>query len=125
MWSLTSLASSTNRNALPVRGRRVLLLGLAYKRNTGDARESPSRTVAEQLLALGAKVCIADDHVRDEQIPAGAERVTCTAEELAGADAVVLLVDHDHFDRNLVQEHARYVLDTRAVLPAGPNVERL
>jgi UDP-N-acetyl-D-glucosamine dehydrogenase len=119
------LALALNQRELSIRGRRIVLLGLAYKRNTGDARESPSRVVAEQLLQLGAEVLVVDDHVRDDQIPAGARRARCTAEELAGADAAVLLVDHDNIDLALVHEHARYVLDTRAVLPDGPNVERL
>jgi UDP-N-acetyl-D-glucosamine dehydrogenase len=119
------LAFALNERELPVRGRRILLLGLAYKRNTGDARESPSRLVAEQLLGLGAEVLIADDHVRPEQIPDGARSVPCRAEELAGADAVVLLVDHDSFDLDLVRDHARFVLDTRAVLGPAPHIERL
>jgi UDP-N-acetyl-D-glucosamine dehydrogenase len=119
------LALTLNQREQSIRGRRIVLLGLAYKRNTGDARESPSRVVAEQLLQLGAEVLVVDDHVRDDQIPAGARRARCTAEELAGADAAVLLVDHDNIDLALVHEHARYVLDTRAVLPDGPNVERL
>ena len=53
---------------LPVNGQRILLLGMAYKRNTGDARESPSRTVALQLQRLGAVVCAVDSHVDDSQI---------------------------------------------------------
>ena len=48
-----------------------------------------------------------------------------TPADLADADAVVLLVDHDDFDRDAIVEHSRYVLDTRAWLPPGPNVERL
>jgi UDP-N-acetyl-D-mannosaminuronic acid dehydrogenase/UDP-N-acetyl-D-glucosamine dehydrogenase len=119
------LVLALNERELPIKGRRILLLGLAYKRNTGDARESPSRVVAERLLALGAVVAIADGHVRDEQLPSGSQRAQCTAEELAAADAVVLLVDHDAFDLGLVRSSAGYVLDTRAVLEPGPNVERL
>jgi UDP-N-acetyl-D-glucosamine dehydrogenase len=119
------ISLALNRRGLSIRGRRILLLGLAYKRNTGDARESPSRVVAEQLLSLGADVAIADSHVREAQFPVGSHRVDCSQDELAAADAVVLLVDHQGFDLDLIQASSTYVLDTRAVLAPSPNVERL
>src|SRR5205085_12614642 len=111
--------------SLPVRGRRILLLGLAYKRNTGDARESPSRRIAELLLALGADVRIVDRHVSDAHVPPGATRVDATVDEVAAADAVVLLVDHDDLDLDTVAAHARYVLDCRHRLPVSSNIEPL
>jgi nucleotide sugar dehydrogenase len=119
------LVEGLNRRRLPVNGQRVLLLGLAYKRNTGDARETPSEPIARSLVQLGAHVRAVDPHVRDEHVPDGVEHVELTAEELAAADAVVVLVDHDAFDPALVVEHATYVLDTRRFLPDGPHVERL
>jgi len=118
------LTEAFNQRSLSVRGRRVLLLGLAYKRNTGDARESPSQVIARQLLDLGADVRAADPHVRDDQVPGGARRVDLTADEVGAADAVVLLVDHDDFDLDLVVAHASYVLDTRHRIE-GPQVEHL
>ena len=107
-----------------VKGSRVLLLGLAYKRNTGDARESPSRPIAEELVRLGADVRAADPHVDDRHVPAGVHRVVADADELAAADVVVVLVDHDDFDADLVSSSARYVLDTRR-WTSGPTVEHL
>ena len=107
-----------------VKGSRVLLLGLAYKRNTGDARESPSRPIAEELVRLGADVRAADPHVDDRHVPAGVHRVVADADELAAADVVVVLVDHDDFDADLVSSTARYVLDTRR-WTSGPTVEHL
>jgi len=124
-YVVTRLSTALNQREQSVRGRRVLLLGLAYKRNTGDARESPSARVAAQLVRLGAEVCAADPHVVDAHVPPGVTRVDCTPDELAAADAVVLLVDHDQFDPSTIATHARYVLDTRNVLPAGDNVELL
>jgi UDP-N-acetyl-D-glucosamine dehydrogenase len=118
------LVVAFNDRGLAMKGRRVLLLGLSYKRNTGDARESPARVIVAELLELGAEVRGADPHVLDEQLPPGVVRCDLTAEELAGADAVVLLVDHDAFDLDLVGRTARYVLDCRNRV-AGPNVERL
>lgn len=118
------LVVALNDRGLAVRGRRVLLLGLAYKRNTGDARESPSAVIARQLLDLGADVRAADPHVPEGLHDVAVTRVEATADEVGAADVVVLLVDHDAFDLDLVAEHARYVLDTRHRL-RGPNVEHL
>jgi len=119
------LTVALNRRGLAVNGRRVLLLGLSYKRNTGDARESPSQPIASQLLQLGATVLAADPYVDSVRVPAGVERVDINAEVLASSDAVIFLVDHDDFDPALVAEHATYVLDARHVLPPGDNVEFL
>src|SRR5687767_7645022 len=86
-----------NDRGLAVRGRRILLLGLAYKRNTGDARESPSTPLARLLLGLGADVAAVDPHVSDHGVDPRISRVDLTAEEVSAADAVVILVDHDDF----------------------------
>lgn len=119
------LVIALNRRRLPVNGRRILVLGLSYKRNTGDARESPSQPICAALLALGAEVRAVDPHVRQEQTPNGAIRVELTADELDAADAVVVLVDHHEFDPTFIAGCSSYVLDCRHLLPAGPNVEYL
>jgi UDP-N-acetyl-D-mannosaminuronic acid dehydrogenase/UDP-N-acetyl-D-glucosamine dehydrogenase len=119
------LTAALNDRSLSVRGARVLLLGISFKRNVGDWRESPSHRVAELLASLGADLAAADPHVDAERFPPGVRRVDATAGELATADAVVLLVDHDAFDADAVLAHSRYVLDTRAWLPRADHVERL
>jgi UDP-N-acetyl-D-glucosamine dehydrogenase len=67
----------------------------------------------------------ADPHVVEEHINTRVQRVDVTPDELAAADAVVLLTDHDSFDFAVVAEHARFVLDTRHRLPRGAGVEFL
>jgi UDP-N-acetyl-D-glucosamine dehydrogenase len=119
------LVVALNRKQKALNGARVLLLGLAYKRNTGDARESPSTIVAERLLALGADVRAADPHVLEGHVDKRVTRVECTTDELTAADVVVLLVDHDAFDLEQVASTASYVLDTRNRVPNAPSVERL
>ena len=118
------LVEGLNARSLPIRGRRVLLLGLAFKRNTADAREAPSLPLAHRLLTMGADVRAADPHVVHDHVPAGVARVECTPEEVAAADAIVLLVDHDAFDLDMVGRTAAYALDCRHRLD-GPNVEHL
>jgi UDP-N-acetyl-D-glucosamine dehydrogenase len=119
------LIVALNRKKQSVNGSRVLLLGLAYKRNTGDARESPAMVVAEQLLSMGAELRAVDPHVLTEQVDVRVALVPLNAEEVAAADAVVLLVDHDAFDLGLVAAHGRYVLDTRHRLVAAGNIDFL
>ncbi len=119
------LAEAFQERGMPVSGSRILLLGLTYKINATDLRESPSARVAELLISLGAVVRGADPN-----IPAGDRAeltlpmVDATAEEIAASDAVVLLMDHARFDLAMIEKNAPYVLDCRNRL-SGPNVETL
>jgi UDP-N-acetyl-D-glucosamine dehydrogenase len=121
-YVVSRLSLALNRERRPIHGSRVLLLGLAYKRNTGDVRESPGTVIAQSLRALGAAVRVADPHVApgSTDLPL----VELTAEELDQADAVVVVTDHDAFDFDMVRSRARYVLDTRNRI-RGPRVESL
>ncbi|HWM73006.1 MAG TPA: nucleotide sugar dehydrogenase [Nocardioides sp.] len=113
-----------NDRRLAVNGSRILVLGLAYKKNVGDIRESPAVVVARQMLGLGAEVRVVEPYTEPALLPVGVVRVDLTADELARADAVVLLTDHDSFDYDLVADRASYVFDTRNRCP-GLKVERL
>jgi UDP-N-acetyl-D-glucosamine dehydrogenase len=125
------LAEGLNRVRKPLNGSRILVLGFAYKRNTGDARESPGRTIVQLLRRTGAVVRVADPHVGglgllEDELEDGtpAALVPLTDVEVDAADAVVLVTDHDAFDLERVAARAAYVLDTRGRI-SGPNVERL
>jgi UDP-N-acetyl-D-glucosamine dehydrogenase len=118
------VAAGLNRRGQAVNGRSVLLLGLAYKKGTGDAREAPSTRIAELLRQLGAEVRAADPYVADEFVPAGVTRVAGTIEDLRAADVVVLVVDHDEFDIDALGDLEGYVLDCRH-LTTSENVEHL
>ncbi|CAM5662688.1 UDP-N-acetyl-D-glucosamine dehydrogenase [Streptomyces avidinii] len=114
-----------NSKRRSVNGSRILLLGLAYKKNTGDARESPAVRVSQLLLDMGAKVRAADPHVVESiKVDPRLSRVEPTRKELAAADVVVLLTDHDSFDYTMITEHASLVLDCRNRM-SGPKVEVL
>jgi UDP-N-acetyl-D-glucosamine dehydrogenase len=118
------LTMAMNRAKKSVNGSRVLLLGLAYKPNTGDARESPATLVADRLLALGANVRAADPHLIEVQVDNRIARVEATVEEAASADAVILLTNHAEFDLPALAKAAPYFLDTRGCVN-GDSVERL
>lgn len=118
------LAFNARRRSL--NGARVLLLGLAYKANTGDARESPALKVAELLIGLGAEVRAADPHVVESvTVDSSVRRVDFGPAELSAADAVVLLTDHDAFDYAAIPRHAPYVLDCRRRLEPSASVDIL
>ena len=108
-----------NERERSVKGTRILVLGLAYKRNTGDAREAPSTSVVEQLVTMGADVQVADPHVAGSSIDNIAARVDATSEAVRDADLVVVLVNHDAFDLEMVARESKAVLDTCAAMPAG------
>jgi UDP-N-acetyl-D-mannosaminuronic acid dehydrogenase/UDP-N-acetyl-D-glucosamine dehydrogenase len=105
-----------NDRGMAVRGSRILLLGLAYKKNTGDSRESPATRVAELLTKLGAELRAADPHVEPSRLPHGVELVPFDTAQLANSDAAVLLTEHESFDFSLLDGYPGYLLDTRNVL---------
>ena len=113
-----------NARRKPVNGSRVLLLGLAYKKNVGDIRESPAIDVAKNLGKLGADVVAVDPFADPFLLPTGIGLVELTSQELAAADAVVILTDHDAFDYDKVARTAGYIFDTRNRCHS-PEVERL
>ena len=106
-----------------VKGAHLLLLGQAYKKNSGDARESPAARVAELLAALGAELRIVDPLVKAGSIAVGTQ-VELTRDELEASDLVVVLTDHDELDWELILSHGRLIFDTRNRLK-GDHVQRL
>ncbi len=113
-----------NRSGKPVRDSMILLLGLAYKKNCSDARESPANRIADLLTSLGARLGAVDRHVPASRVPGSVNHLELTADVLRAADAVVLVTDHDDVDYGLVKREAGWVLDCRNRL-AGANVESL
>ena len=118
-------AMALNRDSKAVNGSRILVLGLAYKRNSGDVRVSPVPVFCDRMAALGADVHAVDPYVPEEQFPSSAAPVALTQAELHAADLVVVTTDHDEFDWELVVGSARRVLDTRHRVPADDDVEYL
>jgi UDP-N-acetyl-D-glucosamine dehydrogenase len=118
------LADALNHRRRAVNGASVLLLGLAYKKNSGDYRESPALKIAALLAAAGAEVRAADPHVVERLCLPGVTRVDASSAELEAADVVVVVTDHDCFDWEMVRARARFIFDTRRRLH-GPHVEAL
>jgi len=119
-------AELLNTHAKAVNGAKVLLLGVTYKRDIADQRESPARPLARRLLGRGAQVSYHDPYVPDWQVDG---RVIPRAEDLdaalADADLVILLQAHRSYDPARLSRGVRLLLDTRGVIPAAPHVEAL
>jgi nucleotide sugar dehydrogenase len=113
-----------NDHGKPLKGSEVVLLGVTYKRNISDQRESPATPVARRLMEYGARVSYHDPHVPEWRV--GGElvrRVTDLAGALSQADVAILLQDHDCYPPDAL-ERAPLLLDTRGRV-AGPAVARL
>lgn len=128
-YAVEVIAEALNALGKPVKGARLLLLGVAYKRDVGDVRESPAVTILEELLRRGADVAYSDPYVECVEIGTGVFRsVPLTAEALAASDGVVIVTDHSAFDYRLIVERAPLVVDLRNAtrdLGRQPNVVRL
>jgi UDP-N-acetyl-D-glucosamine dehydrogenase len=112
------VADSLNEVGKAVKGSRLLVLGVAYKPNISDVRESPALDIIRLLEARGGRVSFHDPHVeslRHEGLDTPA--VALTAETVAGADGVVIATNHSGYDWAWLQRHARLIVDTRHVLP--------
>jgi UDP-N-acetyl-D-glucosamine dehydrogenase len=123
-------AELLNRHAKPLNGANVLLLGVTYKKDIADQRESPARPIARRLLARGAVLSYDDPHVPDWAIDGrDVRRVTDLDTEIVTADVVILLQDHSDYDLEQLAASSKLFLDTRGKLDAlgaaGPNTETL
>ena len=103
-----------NRKGLAINGSNVLVLGAAYKRDTGDIRESPSLEIADRLDALGAKVTIVEPFVTADRLDARfCHENALTIGIVKSADLVVVATDHTSFDYDMVSANASAIFDTR------------
>jgi UDP-N-acetyl-D-glucosamine dehydrogenase len=98
-------------------GSRILILGLAYKKNVDDMRESPSLRLIEKLMEKGAQVEYNDPHIpvcpKTREYHFELESVALTPKNLASFDAVIVSTDHDAYDYETITKHAHLVIDSR------------
>lgn len=116
-YVLSKLMDGLNDSGQALKGSKVLVLGIAYKKNVDDMRESPSVEIMELIEAKGGIVAYSDPHVqvfpkmREHHFELSSEALT--ADNLASFDAVVLATDHDKFDYELIKQHAKLIVDSR------------
>ena len=119
-------ADLLNDQGKAVRGSRVLLLGVTYKPDISDQRESPALAVAENLLARGAELVYFDPRVEDWKVAgASVERTGDYLAEAETADLTILLQPHREIDLGLLADRARALFDTRGKSADHPRVVKL
>jgi len=117
-YVIRRVIDALNEAGKPLRGSKVCLLGVAYKRDVDDPRESPSFVLMERLLAGGAELSYNDPHVpvlpdmRHYRVPK-LTSVELTPERLAAQDCVLIATDHSSYDYDFIVRHAPLVVDTR------------
>lgn len=128
-WVVGKVASALNDVKRSINGSKVLVLGIAYKKNVDDMRESPSVMLMEKLRALGADVHYSDPHIpvfpklREHKFDL--KSVALTPESISSFDCVLLATDHDRFDYEFIKKHANLIVDSRGkYLDRAPNIVR-
>lgn len=122
-WVVGKVMDALNDRGKALKGSRILVLGLAYKKNIDDTRESPAVEIMDLLQDKGAEVAYSDPHVpkfpRKRNYHFDLQSVALTPESIASYDCLVLATDHDGFDYQQLVQHARLVVDTRGRLGVG------
>jgi len=116
-YVVSKLTAALNERRKAVKGSRVLVLGIAYKKNVDDMRESPSVMIMEKLRDLGAEVAYSDPHIpvfpRMREHHFDLRSVALDPDVVGSYDAVLLATDHDRFDYGMIHAHAALIVDTR------------
>ena len=120
-YIISKLQQALNERGKSVKGSKLMILGLAYKKDINDDRESPAYRIIARLMALGAKISYHDPYVpkikRLRQWPEGPELKSqpLTAKNIAAQDAVLIITDHTKVDYKLIAKNARLIVDSRGV----------
>ena len=122
-WIVEKLNDALNSVKKSINGSRILVLGIAYKKNVDDMRESPAVAIMEILRTRGAEVAYSDPHVpvfpkmREHNFELTS--VVLNPKSIASYDALVLTTNHDLFNYQEIASHARLVIDSRGVYRTG------
>jgi UDP-N-acetyl-D-glucosamine dehydrogenase len=118
LFWVRKVAEALNNQGKAVKGAAVLVLGVAYKRDIDDIRESPALDIIRLLEGQGARVAYSDPHVPCFSENGQEHRsVPLTQQSVAAADCIMIVTDHSDFDYSMVARHARVVVDTRNAMP--------
>ncbi len=124
-YVVSKVAHALNKNMKSIKGASILILGVAYKKNIEDIRESPALQIMKILQDQGAKISYSDPHVPDlrpcHDHNFSMKGVPLTTVTIDSADAVVLLTDHNDFDYKLIAEKSKLIIDTRGKFEANQN----
>ncbi len=116
-WVVDKVSDGLNANGKPLNGSKVLVLGVAYKKNVDDIRESPAAVIMDKLRDKGAHVEYSDPHIpvfpKMRSHSFDLKSVDLTAQNINEFDCLVLTTDHDNFDYEFIKQQATLLIDTR------------
>jgi UDP-N-acetyl-D-glucosamine dehydrogenase len=116
-FTVNTIGDALNERRKPLKGSHVLGLGITYKRDTNDVRESPALQVLEALVEKGAAVHFSDPYVQSIPVKGTTiKAVELTPATLQAMDCVAILTDHSVFDYAMIAKHSQLILDTRNAL---------
>lgn len=127
-WVVGKVMDALNEYGKPIKGSRILVLGLAYKKNIDDTRESPAVEIMDLLQSKGAEIAYSDPHVpnfprkRDYHFDLHSESLD--PDNIASFDCLVIATDHDEFDYSKLYEFAHLIVDTRGRIALGEKLIR-
>ena len=121
-YVVSRIMEALNTHALPLKNSKILILGVAYKKNIDDPRESAAIEIVDLLAKKGASVRYCDPYIGQFE---GMKSLELTEDRVKSHDCVVIITDHDDFDYKLVRRHAPLIVDTRGrYTPDGKSVFR-
>jgi UDP-N-acetyl-D-glucosamine dehydrogenase len=128
-WVVGKVVDALNDRQKSVKGSQILVLGIAYKKNVDDMRESPSVELIELLVAKGARVDYSDPHVpafpKMRKYHFDLKSVPIDAQNLSSYDLVLIATNHDVFDYEMIRKNSQLIVDTRGVYrTASDNIVR-
>jgi UDP-N-acetyl-D-glucosamine dehydrogenase len=128
-YVVTRVIEALNERGRSLKGSKVLVLGLAYKKDIEDVRESPSLELIRLLRQKGALVDYNDPHVprthRMRRYDLQMASVPLTEQTLKAYDCVLIATDHSEYEPDFIRENASLVIDTRNLIKAGPEVKNV
>ena len=127
-YVVSRVSDALNDDAKHMKGAKILVLGVAYKRNVDDIRESPAAEIISLLRKRGAEVSYHDPHITRfpsmRRYDIALESVELTADVLGQYDCAVVVTDHDAIDWHLVGDHAPLIVDTRDAITKNAGAVR-
>lgn len=113
-YVVTKVGEALNNHEKSIKGSKVLVMGLAYKKDIGDTRESPALKIITLLEGLGAKVAYHDPYAKQEIIGTKTyTSVELTSDVVTESDCVLVVTDHTNIDYQMVADNAKLIVDTR------------
>jgi len=116
-YVVAKISEALNKRRQSINSARILILGVSYKKNVADTRESPALVIISLLEKKGAKVSYSDPYVAEVKVDNKRYKsIRLNKKNLSNKDCVVIITDHSKVDYNLVAENSRLIVDTRNVL---------